>query len=479
MSYDYDVAVIGSGPSGFSCAIQAAKLGKRVLIIEKELDAFGGTWVNTGTMPSKAFKEAAKTIFNYHSQFGDERGRKPFEKFHMEELLAYKQDILESMHRKIKKDLIKNGIDTLRGTGSVADAHRVEVVDASGDHHTVSAEYILLSTGSRMQPPSGFEIDHETILDYRSILQINHIPRRLAIVGGSISAFEYATTFAALGTRVTLLVDKEELLPFLDAKIKDHLIKFLESSTIQVFTQARIDHVRKNSLRNCTEVGFRLGDDPDRLRISEVEQVLFAGGMKPNTEGLGLENVGIRTDESGYIRVNEVHCTDVPSIYATGDVIGKTSFASLSFVQGRQAACSMFGVPTPRMSATDIPYAIYSIPEIAAIGLTEQQAVEQGQDVEVGICKFSKLTQADLTRKEYGLLKLIFERGSLRILGIHIIGDQAADLVHLGQSVMALGGTIRYFVDQTLNYPSYSEAYRLAAFNGLNKLEKAGVEAVG
>jgi NAD(P) transhydrogenase len=475
MSFDYDVIILGSGPAGFSCAMQSSKFDKRVLIVEANEEHLGGTWINSGTVPSKALREAAKSIQKFHGQFGDERGRKPYERFKMDDLLQYKQNILESKNKKVKNDIIKNEIDTARGWGKILDDHTVEVSDHLNNVKIYSAKNILISTGSSFISPDMFSINDSNILDYRSVLNLTHIPRRMVIVGNGIISYEFATIFAALGTRVTLLAETDEILPFLDEEIKQEMNRLLKESTIQLHNSIHLQHVSNNKLRTCTEVGFKTDADPDRLQVVETEHVLYVGSRTPNTSKIGVENVDLSLTEDRGIKVDSYFRTSADSIYAAGDVVGSPAQASVSFVQGRIAALSMFNVESNKMNES-IPYGIYSIPEISAIGMTEKDAVNQGIDVTVGRAYYNNLTQADINHEREGLLKLVFKTDDLKLVGVHIIGEQAADLIHLGQSVMAHNGSIRYFMEHVLNYPTYSEAYRIAAFNGMNRVYKAGIK---
>lgn len=476
MSHDYDVIIIGSGPAGFSCAMQSSKFDKKALVVEAHEKYLGGTWINTGTVPSKALREAAKTISDFNAQFGGDQPRKPYEQFRMQDLLKYKDDILEKENRKIKNDLIKNKVDVARGTGTLVDAHTVEVQTLIGSVQTYSADYILVCTGSRPVSPSSFEIDHSRVLDYTSLLKLTHIPRRLVIVGGSVNALEYATTFAALGSRVSVLTARDEVLSFLDAEIQEHFLASLSKSNINLQTGVKVEDIDFNSLQNYTEVSYRRKDDPDgRLKVIETEHVLFMGGRRPNSGELNLEEVGVKTDRKGFIRTNEAYQTDVPSIYAAGDVIGFPQLASASFTQGRLAACNMFGIPM-QDKPDRTPYAIYTIPEISHIGLTEEEAERKGLDVTVGRAYFKNVVKTDMTGHEEGVLKLVFMKGSLKLLGVHIFGNEASNLLHLGQSVMAYDGDIRYFTQHVMNYPTLGEAYRIAAFNGFNRAYKAGAK---
>lgn len=475
MSRDYNVIIIGSGPAGFSCAMQSSKFDQQVLVVESHEDYLGGTWINTGTVPSKALREAAKTILEFNSQFGDHENKKPYERFRMADLLQYKQEILEKENRKVKNDFINNKVDVARGFGRLKDEHTVEVETHLGTTETYSADYILLCTGSSPTEPESFEIDHNKILDYKSILDLTHIPRRLVVIGSSVSAFEYATIFAALGTRITLLNEQQDYLPFLDREIKDHFRQALDSRSISIKNNVSIQDVEFNPLRNNTEVNFKDKSGDQQLQVIETEHVLYLGGRKPNVENLNLDKVGVQTDTDHFVVVDEAYKTNIDSIYAAGDVIGFPRLASASFTQGRLAACNMFSISSLEMPE-QIPYGIYTIPEISNIGMTEQEAREMGLDITIGRALFSEITKADMTNHSEGLLKLVFRTDSFKLLGVHILGDEAANLIHLGQSVMALDGDVRYFIQHVMNYPTLSEAYRIAAFNGVNRVYQNGVK---
>jgi len=472
--FDYDVIILGSGPAGYSCAIQTSKFDKKALVVEENEEYYGGTWINTGTVPSKALRIAAKTIYDFHKQYEDEESPKPYERFKMADLLQYKDRILQNQNEKTKENLFKNKVETERGFGSIKDPHTVEITKHNGNSVEYTAEYILISTGSSSVKPEGFDIDNDKVLDHKSILEITHVPRRLAVVGSAVNAVEYATMFASLGTRVTLLNPKSELLPFLDQEIEQHMEEIFLKRGMQIHNKIEIKSVDYNHLRTSTEVRF-YKENSDELQVLETEHVLYFGGRKPNSQNIGLENTKVETNKDEAIKVNDNFQTAEPSIYASGDVIGFPSLASTSFSQGRQAACEMFGIPALDVPPK-IPYGIYSIPEIAHIGLTKEEAEKQGEDVTVGRAYFKNNTMGEIGNKKEGILKLVFKTDSFKLLGVHIIGEQACELIHLGQSVIAYNGDIRYFIQNVMNNPTYSEAYRIAAFNGINRVYKAGVK---
>ncbi|MFN1836306.1 Si-specific NAD(P)(+) transhydrogenase [Balneola sp. MJW-20] len=476
MKYDYDVIIIGSGPAGFSCAMQSSKFDKKVLVVEATKENFGGTWINVGTVPSKALRETARIIRRFQHQFGDE-DKKAYEEYQMQDLLMYKNEILKSKNTKVENDLAKNEIDTLKGFGKLKNDHEVEISLHDGSTKTVSGEYILISTGATPDRPSNFDIDGEKILGYSSILSMTHIPRRLVIIGSGVNALEYATTFSSLGSRVAILNEKNDFLNFLDHEILEQLNGILDREKIEVTSNVKNIEISENTLRNTMEVKYQINNDneQDRYYVNETEHVLYLGGYRPNTTKIGLENTNVQTDEMGNIIVDKAYRTDAPNIYAAGDVIGFPGLASASFSEGRVASCSMFGVEIQEVPP-EIPFAIYSIPEIANIGLTERDARNMGLDVTVGRAYYKNITQGDISKQQDGLLKIVFATDTFKILGVHIIGERASDLVHLGQAVMSLNGDIRYFINHVMNYPTYSEAYRVAAFNGINRVYKAGVK---
>jgi len=474
MSYDYDVIIIGSGPAGLSCAIQASKLDKKALVVEINPEYYGGAWINTGTVPSKALRVAAKTIYDFHKQYESEDSPKPYERFKMEDLLQYKDRILENQNKKTKEDLFKNDVTTVHGFGKIEGPHTVSVTDKEGNQQEFTGNFILISTGSSPSEPENFEIDHDKILDNKSILEITHIPRRLSIVGSGVNAIEYATMFASLGTHVTLLSAEDVVLPFLDSEIRSHVEEIFADRNIRVLNNVEVLSIDYNPLRTSTEVRYFV-DNNDDLQVLETEHVLYFGGRNPNNSGIGLENIAASTDDEGFIKVNSDYKTKEDSVFAAGDIIGFPSLASASFSQGRQAACNMFGIPSLDVPG-QIPFGIYSIPEIASIGLTEDEAIAQGYDVTIGRAYFKNITMADIGNKREGLLKMVFETESFSILGIHILGEQACELIHLGQAIMAYKGDIRYYIQHVMNNPTYSEAFRVAAFNGINRVYKAGVK---
>ena len=474
MSYDYDIIILGCGPAGFSAAMQSSKFDKNVVVVEANAEYLGGTWINTGTVPSKSLREAVRVIKKFRRQFGAVNGMKPHERYKMQDLLHYKDKILDSKNSKALRNLEKNEVEVIRGYGKIKEEHVVEVALSDGSVKEISGKYILLCTGSSPIKPTQFELDHKVVLDYKSILNLTHIPSRLVIVGGGTNAIEFATMFSATGTRVSILNENDVFLDFLDDEIRDEMVKILDNTGVDVYNSVNKIEVRENPIRNRKEVAYTQKNS-DELHVVETEYVLYLGGKTPNTSNIGLENLNIQVDEEGFIKVDEDYKTNAESVYAVGDIIGFPALASISFSEGRLAVCKMFGIKAFEVPK-QVPYGIYSIPEMSNIGLTEKEAIEQGLDITVGRAHYNNITQADISNQQEGLLKIVFDTNTLKIYGIHIIGERASDLIHLGQAVMSLDGDIRYFINHVMNYPTYTEAYRIAAFNGINRVYKAGVK---
>lgn len=476
MDYQYDVIILGSGPAGFSCAMQSAKFDKKVLIVEAHQSDVGGAWINTGTVPSKALREAAHTIEAFTRQYGDP-DKQPYDMFRMHELLEYKQKVLATEGEEIRRNLEKNHIKMVRGFGKMLDAHTVEVNGPDGPQ-TFTTEYVLISTGSKPEESKAVRIDHDTILNNRSVLGLTHIPKRIVIIGSGINALEYATIFSALGSRVTILNEhSERFLAFLDDEISQTLHEILKDKGIRVFNGVKIQDISYNSMRTYTEVRFE-ANDIDKSHVIETTKVVYFGKRFPNTSKIGANELGIELDDKGFIQVNSKYQTSVPNIYAAGDVVGYPALASASFNQGRMSSCHMFGYGDFELPG-DIPFGIYSIPEVASIGYTEKEAKRMGIDCTVGRAYYRNIPKATISNNEKGLLKIVFDSKSLQLLGVQVIGEGACDLIHLGQSVIAFKGEIYYFINHVMNHPTYSELYRVATFNGLNRLNQAGAKYKG
>lgn len=456
----YDLLVIGSGPSGQKAAIAAAKLGKRVAIIERRSQHLGGVCLHWGTIPSKTMREAIMHLTGFrHRNVYTERYQQK-RKITMHDLRRKLKQVIEHELQVLHGHFDRNNVDLLVGEAKFVDPHTIEVC-CDGQCTRASADKILLAVGTKPARPAHIPFDGKTVFDSDELLQLDQIPRSMIVIGGGVIGIEYAIMFATLGVEVTVVDGRDRLLDFCDREIVDTLV-FHARGLGMVFRLGEdvvgIDRLRNNNVAVRLESGKRL----------IAETALFSVGRVGDTANLNLEAAGLQVDERGRLWCNERHQTWVPHIYGVGDVIGFPALASASMEQGRKAVCEMFGQPTK--AATTLPYGLFTIPEISMIGKTEQQLTNEKIPYEVGVGSFRELARGHISGDEHGLLKLLFHRETRQVLGVHCIGDSATEIIHLGQAIMALGATIDYFRDTVFNYPTMTEAYKVAAFNGLNKL---------
>jgi NAD(P) transhydrogenase len=458
---EYDLVVIGSGPAGQKGAICAAKLRKRVAIIDRER-TIGGVCVHTGTIPSKMLREAVLYLSGLRQRTFYGRGYVVKDRIAMSDLVFRAQAVMSREVDVIKAQLRRNYVTTLEGDARFVDPHTIEINNSEGVQH-VHGENILIACGTRPAHSDDIPIDGKRIFDSDHVHCLEEVPRELIVVGAGIIGLEYASMFAALGVKVTLLDQRPTLLDFVDREIIESLCFQLR----QLGTVFRLG-----------EKVVSIGVDPERDRVFaklesgklvRAQALLYTVGRQSNSDKLNLPAAGIQSDGRGKLPVNEHYQTCVPHIYAAGDVIGFPALASTSMEQGRLASCHMFGKPS-KMSSNLIPYGIYAIPEISMVGATEEELTRQKAPYEIGLARYSELAKGQMLGDEQGLLKILFEPDSLKLLGVHIIGDRAAEIVHIGQAVLAMGGTIEYFRDTIFNYPTLAEAYKVAALDGFNKL---------
>jgi NAD(P) transhydrogenase len=455
-----DYVVIGSGPAGQKAAIQAAKLGKSVIVIEK--DTIGGSSLNSGTIPSKSLREAILDLTDFYKRsfYGQQSCASGVS---INDLNYRLKKILEEQRKVLIRQFEKNKIRFLMGNARFEDANNLTVQDEEGKLlHKVKGEYFLISSGSKPRNPMNIPFDNEKILDSTRLLSIDHVPKTMLVLGGGIVGSEYASFFAALGTEVTVADKRSHLLPLLDEEIGIHLQKALGGLGLKVLGNVEIERVtRKN---DHVEALFK---DGTTIR---TEVLLYALGREANVEQMQIEKTGITVDKRGYIPVNALFQTAVAHIYAAGDVIGAPALASTSMEQGRLAARHAFGATTHHFP-TFYPIGIYTIPEISSCGYTENQLKELGYHYEVGRAYYYEIARNQISGNDSGLFKILFHSETLEILGIHIIGRAATEVIHIGQVAMSFSARIDYFIDQIFNYPTYAEGYRIAALNGLNKLK--------
>lgn len=457
---NYDLIVVGSGPSGQKAAIAAAKLEKKVALIERRVERMGGVCLHTGTIPSKTMREAILHLTGYRQrEVYTERYRQK-RKITMDDLRRKLDQVILNEMDVLHEYLDRNDIDLFTGEASFVSPHEIEVC-REGQCTKLKGDKILLAVGTRPSRPKHIPFDGRTIFDSDELLKIQEIPRSMVVVGGGVIGMEYAIMFATLGTEVTVVDGRERLLEFCDREIIE-MLQFHARSLGMVFRLGEdvvaIDRLRHNRGAIQLESGKRL----------IAESILFTTGRVGDTDTLNLAAAGLEVDERGKLWCDENFRTWVPHIYGVGDVIGFPALASASMEQGRRAALAAFG--KPHSGTKLLPYGLFTIPEISMIGKTEQQLTNDRVPYEVGVCQFRELPRGKISGDETGLLKILFHRETKAVLGVHIIGETATEIIHIGQAVMALGGTIEYFRDTVFNHPTMAEAYKIAAFNGLNKL---------
>jgi NAD(P) transhydrogenase len=454
-----DFVVIGSGPAGQKGAIQAAKLGQKVVIVEKA-PAIGGYCLNSGTIPSKSLREAILdlTRFNQRSFYGSTCPTNVT----IQDLNFRLHHVLEGERAILGRHLRKNQIEILHGKASFIDPFTLEV-DGS-EHIRLKTKKVLIATGSEPRNPMDIPFDEEVILDSTRLLKIKKVPQTMLVLGGGVIGTEYASFFAALGTHVTVLDKRQRLLPYLDAEIGTHLQVGLK--------ETGLDFVPNQTPMEIYREGDRGTVNTQEERTFKADVVLYALGRYANVKGLNIENANLSLTERGYIAVNEHYQTSTHHIYAAGDVVGYPALASTSMEQGRIAALHAFSGKTHPFSSF-FPLGIYTIPEISCCGKTEEELTQEGVDFEIGRAYYYEITKSHITgSSNLGMFKILFHRQTLQLLGVHIVGRSATELIHIGQLGMQLGATLDYFTNQVFNYPTFAEGYRIAAFNGLNKIKK-------
>ena len=459
--YDYDLIVIGSGPGGQKAAIAAAKLGKRVAIIDKH-DMVGGVCVNTGTIPSKTLREAVLylTGMNQRELYGASYRVK--QDITIADLMSRTQHVVGREVQVVRAQLLRNHIDLVVGLGSFVDPHTVAVEGKHrGDRTSLSGEFIVIATGTRPARPAEVDFDAERVLDSDEILALESIPSSLVVVGAGVIGIEYASMFAALGARVTVVEQRDTMLGFCDPEIVESLKFHLRDQAVTFRFGEKVANVVASEESTVTTLvsGKRI----------PAEMVMYSAGRQGVTEALNLELAGLTADNRGRLKVDEYYRTPVEHIYAVGDVIGFPALAATSMDQGRLAAYHAFKEPANELVALQ-PIGIYSIPEISYCGSTEAELTSSSVPYEVGISRYRELARGQITGDSYGMLKLLVSTVDRKLLGVHVFGTGATDLVHIGQAVMGCGGTVDYLVDAVFNYPTLSEAYKVAALDATNKI---------
>ncbi len=459
----YDLIVIGSGPSGQRAAVAASKLKKRVAVIESR-SVVGGVCVNTGTIPSKTMREAVLHLsgYNYRTVYGMNYRVK--EKITIDDLAFRVQGVIKTEIDVTEAQLSRNGIDVIHGIASFVDQQTVKVTGVENET-TLQSDRIILAVGTKPASSDHVPINGTTIINSDLIMNLPKLPRTLIVVGGGVIGVEYACMFAILGVRVTVIEKRNRLLEFADQEIVETLSYHLRDSRVTMRLGEELDSVEE------LQDGTVVANLKSQKKVSG-DALLYAVGRQGNIDDLNLDGAGIIADPRGRIPVDENFRTNIPNIFAVGDVIGFPSLASVSMEQGRIAVARAFNDMNTISNPSFYPYGIYTIPEISFIGKTEEQLTEEDVPYEVGMAYYREVARGQIRGDTTGRLKLIFHRDTRKVLGVHIIGEGASELVHIGQAVMTLGGTVDYFIETVFNYPTLAECYKVAAFNGVGRLHR-------
>lgn len=462
-TYQFDAIVIGTGPGGEGAAMQLAKAGKQVAVIEK-YEAVGGGCTHWGTIPSKALRHSVSRLIEYNTTplFADNHVSRNLT---FAEIMRHASGVIRKQSRLRSSFYDRNRVTLHHGEASFIDPHTVEIVRQDGSKEIITAEKIAIATGSRPYSPKDIDFTHPRIYNSDTILNLNHEPQSIIIYGAGVIGTEYASIFRGLGVKVDLVNMRDRLLSFLDAEISDALSYHLWNNGVVIRHTESYSSVEGRE--DCVIMNLESGK---RMR---ADCLLFANGRSGNTDMLNLQNVGLKADSRGQLKVNSNYQTEVENIYAVGDVIGYPSLASAAYNQGRFAAEAMLSGHANAQLVEDIPTGIYTIPEISSVGKTEQELTQLKVPYEVGRAQFKHLARAQIASTQVGSLKILFHRETKEVLGIHCFGERASEIVHIGQAIMQQQGSsnnIEYFVNTTFNYPTMAEAYRVAALNGLNRV---------
>jgi NAD(P) transhydrogenase len=461
----FDLIVIGSGPAGRRAAIQAAKAKKSVLVVEKG-QRLGGVSVHTGTIPSKTLRETVLNLSGWRERGFYGRAYRAKNDITADDLSKRLHMTLNHEVEILEHQFARNQVRTFSGKAHFTSPHDIEVVDDLGITTPFSAERFIISVGTHPWRPSHIPFDGTTVLDSDEILALEKLPHSLVVIGAGVIGIEYATIFSTLDVQVTLIDPSQNILSFVDQELVDEFVHDLRDRGIQLRLGCEVESVEKiydghvlTTLKNG--------------RTARSDKALFAAGRVGSTGNLGLEACGLKADERGRLTVDpESFQSNVSHIYAVGDVIGFPSLASTSMEQGRIAACHAFDLEAHKPPAF-FPYGIYAVPEISTIGMTEEQVVEKNIPYECGIARFRETSRGHIMGLQTGFMKMIFSLESRRLLGVHIVGEGATELIHIGQAVLNLKGTLDYFVENTFNYPTLAEAYKIAALDAWNRMPKS------
>lgn len=463
--FEYEVLVIGSGPSGQRAAIQAAKLGRRTMLVESKA-VVGGVCINTGTIPSKTLRQAVLHLSGFREReiYGASYSVK--QNITMADLHFRTEHVIRHEIDVTRHQLQRNRVEVTAATAQFVDEHTISLASVAGHgEQKVTAQHVIIAAGTRATRNGHIAFDAQRIFISDDVLGLDSLPRSMAVIGAGVIGVEYATIFSTLGVRVTLIDKRDRLLPFIDHEIADNLAYHMQQNRVTLRLGEEVSGLETIADEKGERVKIHLASGKQIV----TEKALYSIGRSGATETLNLAAAGVRTDDRGRVVVNESYQTSAPHIYAVGDVIGFPSLASTSMEQGRHAVCHAFGVPTVHMPHL-FPYGIYTIPEISTVGRTEEELTQAGVPYEIGKANYREIARGQILGDVTGMLKLLFHLETREVLGVHIIGDGASELIHIGQAVMAHGGTVDYFVNTVFNYPTLAECYKTAAFDGINRL---------
>jgi len=466
---EVDLLVIGSGPAGQRAAIQGVKLGKKVALVEKR-DVLGGICANIGTIPSKTLREAIMYFTGYRERGIYGRSYSLKDKITYSDLRKRVDHVVKHEVEVARDRLVRTGVEIINGTASFESPHEM-VVTNEEQSRRLKADNIIIATGSTPYRASRVPFDHQKVIDSDTMwepgFEMTDLPKSILFIGAGVIGTEYACMFAALGIDVRLLDRRLELFRFVDTELNDALLYHMRNEKITLYLGKDFSNIHVD---DTGKVVTTLENDRD----IKSDMLMFCSGRSGATQSLNLEAAGVEVGNRELLEVNEQLQTNVPHIYAAGDVIGFPALASTSMEQGRQAACNAMGIPF-HVDAGLMPYGIYTIPEISMVGKTEQELAEEGIPYDIGIGRFREVSRGTISGDETGVLKLVFHQKTGLLLGVHIMGDSASELLHIGQAVMSFGGSISYFVDTVFNYPTLAEAYKIAALNGLKRVGERAI----
>lgn len=474
MADHFDLLVVGAGPAGEKGAAQAAYFGKRVCVVERAPKP-GGAAVNTGTIPSKTLRETALYFSGLRQRglYGVEYHVKP--DITISDFMFRERAVVESSWQLISENFARHGIEPVQGTARIIDGHTVEVTRYT-DVRRITADVILLATGSHPLRPADVPFDGETVVDSDGILKLQSIPGRLVVIGGGVIGCEYAGIFAALGCRVTIINARERLLTQLDGEVSEALqADMTRRLGVQVMLNAEVKQVRVDGTGKDRVAAVVLADGAELV----ADCVLYSIGREGSTGGLGLEEAGVRTNARGFVLVDENFRTTVPTIFAAGDVIGFPALAATSMEQARVAMCHAFDLKYKDRVSPVLPYGVWTVPEIAMVGETEESAREKGILFETGKSGYRINPRGQIIGDLDGFIKLVFRRDDQKLLGCSVFGENACELIHVAAAVLSFGGTIDYFIQGVFNYPSLSDTYKYAAYDGLQRIARRASRTAG